>query len=289
MKRSLLFLSLLGSSMALHAQLLTAVTGLTLFEHHSSSINNNSPFGSDANPSQSGYDFVNRTYYNSFNPTTFGAYTAGEEVNIDMVEHNGTYGNQGNFGFTSAVSTIWGGDIKGNNTTLWMEAPATFNYQTVTAVSDIVAAFNTTTATKSIAEAKEGKVYLAKIRNTNLYVAMRCYNIRNAATPGGIKDVAFDFDYKYGTFVPTAVEGVQAESLLSVYPNPVANDFHVKNKSNRDINITVHTPLGKTIGNVNLAKNAVQSIDMGTAAAGIYYLNCTTADGKMYKYKFVKL
>ena len=289
MKRSLLFLSLLGSSMALHAQLLTAVTGLTLFEHHSSSINNNSPFGSDANPSQSGYDFVNRTYYNSFNPTTFGAYTAGEEVNIDMVEHNGTYGNQGNFGFTSAVSTIWGGDIKGNNTTLWMEAPATFNYQTVTAVSDIVAAFNTTTATKSIAEAKEGKVYLAKIRNTNLYVAMRCYNIRNAATPGGIKDVAFDFDYKYGTFIPTAVGDVQPESWLSIYPNPVANNLQVKNKSNQDINMTVYTPLGKSIRTIHLAKEAAQPIDLSSVSAGIYYLNCTTPDGKTYKHKFLKL
>jgi len=288
MKRSLLFLSLIGSSMALHAQLLTAVTGLTLFEHHSSSINNNSPFGSDANPSQSGYDFVTRSYYNSFNPTTFGAYTAGEEANIDMVEHNGTYGNQGNFGFTSAVSTIWNGDIKGNNTTLWIEAPASFNYQTVTAVSDIVGAFNTTTATKSIGEAKEGKVYLAKIRNTNLYVAMRCYNVKNAASPGGIKDVSFDFDYKYGTLIPTTTEDIHLEAKLSVYPNPVSGSLNLKNNSNLDVNITVFTPLGQTMGTFALAKNALQTMDMSTMAAGVYYLNCTTADGKIYKHKFVK-
>ncbi len=160
MKRNLLFLSLLGSSLAIHAQSLTAVTGLKLFEHHSSSINNGAPFGSGANGSKSGYDFVTRNYFNSFNPSNFGAYTNGEEANIDMVEHNGRFGNNGKFGFTSGVSTIWNGDIKGNNLTVWMEAPASFNYNTVNNVSQVVAAFNPATATKSIAEVKENQVYL---------------------------------------------------------------------------------------------------------------------------------
>ena len=83
--------------------------------------------GQGASGVQSAYDFVNHTYYNSYDSATFDAYTNGEEANIDMAEHNGPYGNQGPFGFTSGVSSIWNGDIQGNGTTMWMMAPPGFN------------------------------------------------------------------------------------------------------------------------------------------------------------------
>lgn len=288
MKRHLLFLSLLGSGLALHAQPLTAVNGLRLYEHHSSSINNNASFGGGANPSQSGYDFVNRAYFNSFNPTTFGAYTNGEESNIDMVEHNSVYGNQGNFGFTSAVSTIWGGDIKGNNTTVWMEAPASFNYANVSNVSNIVAAFSTSAATKSIAEVKENKVYLGRIRNTNLYVAVRCYNIKNATAPGGIKDVYFDFDYKYGTLVPTGLGDLEIKEALSVYPNPATDQVFLKSTLQKSLTARVVSVLGKEVSSIILNKDVAQFIDVSSLGSGVYYIICTSADGHSYTHKFVK-
>lgn len=287
MKRHLLFLSLMGSSMALYAQPLATVTGLKLFEHHSSSINNNAPFGSGANPTQSGYDFVNRVYYNSFNLSTFGPYTNGEESNIDMVEHNSVYGNQGNFGFTSAVSSIWGGDIKGNNTTVWMEAPASFNYTSATNVSNILSVFNATMATKAIAEVKENTVYLGRIRNSNLYVAMRCYNLKNATAPGGVKDVSFEFEYKYGTFAPTGIDEIQANEVMSVYPNPAVNEVMVKNIFQKKITAKVVSALGQEIRSFSLNKDAIQSIDISNISSGIYYIICI-ADGNSYTQKFIK-
>ena len=130
MRKHLLFLTLiLLAGQQGRAQSLKAETGLRLYEHHSKTIAG--PKG--ANGFQSGYDFVKREYVNSFDEKTFSAYMDGTDTTIDMVEHNGTYGGpaaNGKFGFTSGVSTIWGGDIKGNGTTKWMAAPAGFNYNT---------------------------------------------------------------------------------------------------------------------------------------------------------------
>lgn len=288
MKRNLLFLSLLGSSLAIHAQSLTTVTGLRLYEHHSSSMNNGAPFGSGANGSKSAYDFVNRTFFNSFNAATFGAYTNGEEANIDMVEHNGGFGNGGKFGVTSAVSSIWGGDIKGNNTTLWMEAPANFNYATVNNVSQIVAVFNENAATKSITEVMEGKVYLGRIRNTNLYVAMRTYNIKNAAGMGGIQDVYFDFDYKYAKHTPTGIEDVAELVALTISPNPAADHIVLKNTVQQAFSAKIVSAYGQEVRSFSLAKDESQPVDISGISSGIYFVICTLKDGHSYTHKFVK-
>lgn len=288
MKRNLLFLSLLGSSLVIHAQSLTTVTGLRLYEHHSSSINNGAPFGSGANGSKSAYDFVTRNYYNSFNTANFGPYTNGEEANIDMVEHNGRFGNNGKFGFTSAVSTIWGGDIKGNNLTVWMEAPASFNYNTVNNVSQVVAAFNASVATKSIAEVKENKVYLGRIRNTNLYVAMRTYNIKNSSGSGGTQDVSFDFDYKYATHTPTGLEDAGILSALSVSPNPATNNIILKNTVQKPLSARIVSAVGQVIRTLSLGKDEIQSVDISNISSGVYFVVCTLDDGRSYTHKFIK-
>jgi hypothetical protein len=204
-----------------------------------------------------------------------------------MVEHNSVYGNQGNFGFTSAVSSIWGGDIKGNNTTVWMEAPASFNYANATNVSSIMSVFNGATASKAIAEVKENTVYLGRIRNSNLYVAMRCFNIKNATAPGGIKDVSFDFDYKYGTFAPTDIDEMQANEVMSVYPNPAVSQVTVKNIFQKTITAKIVSALGQEINSFSLKKDAIQSIDISGISSGIYYIICI-ADGHSYTQKFMK-
>lgn len=281
-------MSLLGSGLAMHAQSLTAVNNLRLYEHHSSTINNGAPFGSNANGSKSGYDFVNRAYFGSFNAATFGAYTNGEQANIDMVEHNSRFGNNGKFGITSGVSSIWNGDIKGNNTTVWMEAPASFNYNNANNVSQIVTAFNPATASKSIAEIKENTVYLARIRNTNLYVAMRAYNVHNVTGSAAIQDVYFDFDYKYATYVPTGLEDKTLASALTLSPNPATDHITLKNTTQQPLTAKMVSAYGQVIRTVSVSGNQDLVMDINSISSGIYFVICSFEDGRSYTHKFIK-
>ncbi|MCT4580014.1 MAG: hypothetical protein N4A35_01240, partial [Flavobacteriales bacterium] len=187
-----LFLILLLFTLNHNAQGLNEITGMRIYEHHSAIINGGN--GGSANGTQSGYDFVNHTYYNSFDPNSFGPYTMGEEMNIDLVEHNGPYSSNAStsFGFTSGVSSIWAGDITGNGITLWVKAPTSFNYGMLNNASVMESTYNSGTPSISVESVSENDVYIGRIRNTNDYVAMRCYNV-TATT----EDVYFDFDYKY--------------------------------------------------------------------------------------------
>lgn len=280
----------MASSCAIFAQPLSTVTGLRLYEHHSSSMNNGAAFGSGANGAQSGYDFVNKTYYNSFDSATFGAYSGGQEANIDMVEHNGGFGNGSDFGFTSGVSSIWGGDIKGNGTTRWIEAPASFNYATVNNVSAVIAAFDSTAATPSVAAVGENKIYLARIRNSDLYVAMRCYNVHNASSPGGVQDVYFDFEYKYGTYAaPTGItETSSADKGLTLYPNPAREKVSMRNNSGEAALIQVYTVLGEQVSSFTLDRNSTRDLDMHSWNKGIYLVISNTDNGKRHMQRLVR-
>lgn len=215
--------------LACFAQPTAEKTNIRIYEHHSSSINQGLPYGYGANGSQSGYDFVNNDYYGSFNPATMGSWTAAEQANIDMVEHNGGYNQP--FGFTSATSSIWAGDIKGNNITVYAEAPAGFEYDSASNASYIKDAMPSN-ASKEIAEVVANKVYLAKIRNLDLYVAIKVTNVKNISpnTSPGVDpdDVYFDFDYKYGYYFPTDVKSVsKTENIFSIAPNPSNGSFRI--------------------------------------------------------------
>lgn len=110
----------------LHAQEVTEVKGLRLYEHHSSDVTM-MPFGSGAESSKSGYDFVDRKYYVSFGKVTMSSYQNGAEKNLDMVEHEELFGTQGvskYLGFTAGESSIWGVSIKGNAQTKWYKVAA---------------------------------------------------------------------------------------------------------------------------------------------------------------------
>jgi hypothetical protein len=293
MKKTLLLLCVcLPSYQLIHGQSLTTVTGLRLYEHHSSAMNNGAPFGSGANGSQSGYDFVNRDYYNSFDTATFGEYAGGEEANIDMVEHRGPFGapmgGSKKFGFTSGVSTIWNGDIKGNGTTKWMKAPASFNYASINNVSNISSVYNASAATTNIDSVEEGTVYLAKIRNTSLYVAMRCYNIHNVSSQGGVADAYFDFDYKYGTFAPTGITELGDNGALILYPNPASSQLTIKNTSDAVFATRILSIYGQEIQSFSLGKNSVKSIDISNLSSGVYFITYQPENGPAHLQKFNK-
>jgi len=205
-----------------------------IYEHHSSDMNDGQPFGVYANGAQSGYDFINHQYYNSFNPSTFGAWGEAEVANIDMVEDQGPFGSADfttPFGFTSGVSSIWGGDIKGNGLTVYAEAPATFNYDSAQDVAYIRDAFPGS-ASKAIEAVATGKVYLGKIRDTEMYVAIKITKARNipsSTIPGmSMANAYFDFDYKYGTYEPTGIEKLhKTENAFSIVPNPSRGSFEL--------------------------------------------------------------
>ena len=190
-------------------QNLTEVKNIRFYEHGSSTINGGKNFGTGLNGSQSGYDFVNHTHYSSIGLDESGLiaipYQNGEEANIDMVEHNGPFGNQGDFGFTSGVSTIWQGRVKGNNTTLWVTASNTFDYANASDATDLESEYTSGTPGNSVEAVQDDGVYISKIRNTNLYVAIKCYNVTNVTGNPKTADIFFDFDYKYGTLTTSVL------------------------------------------------------------------------------------
>lgn len=207
---------------SLFAQELAEITGVRIYEHHSSSINGGVEFGFGANGAQSGYDFVNNAYYNSFDPDTFSEYADGEEVNIDLVEHNGPFGGiGGDFGFTAGVSTIWGGEVKGNSMTKWILAPDDFNYDLVSDVGDLIEAYDTDAASLEVDYVEDGDVYIGQIRETNLYVVLQVYNVTNIGVEEtGVLDVYFDFDYKYGTLCEIDASVTVADNILTASGDP---------------------------------------------------------------------
>lgn len=227
------------------AQATTEIKDIRLYEHHSSGLSDGLPYGYGANGSQSGYDFVSHDYYNSFNPATMGSWTSVEIANLDMVENDGGY--VGPFGFTSATSTIWSGAIKGNDLTVYAEAPTSFDYDLAADVAYIKEAFPAITS-KTIESVATGKVYLGKIRETEMYVAIKITDVKNVpadAVPGvSAFDVYFDFDYKYGTFAPTSIGDIyRSEGMLDISPNPSKSTFTITdlpeglNKNNTSLSI----------------------------------------------------
>ena len=94
-----------------------------------------------------------------------------------------------------------------------------FNYTSATTVADLESEYNARTPSNTINTVKENGVYISKIRNTNLYVAIKCYNVTNVMVgpPTGGDDVYFDFDYKYGTISQGAiVNSITVEGLGGV-------------------------------------------------------------------------
>lgn len=235
MKKITFTLLAVSAALCVNAQALKEKKGVRIIEHHSSSINKGAPFGSGANGNYAGYDFVKHEFKSSFNPSNMGKWSAAEAANLDMVEHNGPFGNRGGFGFTSATSSIWGGDIVGNGTTTLHPAPSGFNYDTIKDVKTIKAAHPIVIGGNTVMAAQVGKVYVCRItRQKDYWVAMKITKVQNLPTnyrSGDTTTVYFEFDYKYGTVSTstTGVDDVAAEESFSVTPNPSNGIFRLNN------------------------------------------------------------
>ena len=293
MKKILLasVLALCGST--LFAQTVTQVTGISIWEHHSSAINGGTPFGGGANGSMSGYDFMNHTYQWSFDSASFGPHPAAQLVNIDLVEHNSQFGNGGDFGFTSGESSIWNGDINGNGTTKYFPAPASFNYDTVTNVASIRNAYDSVAATISVDTVIQGTTYLARIRNTNRYVAMKVTNVTNLSpnhSSGDTASIHFTFNYKWGNWIaqPSSVHTVAAGAVTDVVLSPVPNksSFTVKatvgnGANNATVRITDVTgrEVCQQTAIVKSGSIAAAVVMPTSIASGLYLLQLSCGDG----------
>jgi hypothetical protein len=296
MKRSTLTLqtlffgaSLLAFTPTLFAQNLEETKAVIFYEHHSSDMTGR-PFGNDANGSQSAYDFVNKKFFNSFNEATFGAYTQGEEANIDMVEHAGPFGSSSRFlGFTSGVSTIWNGQIKGNGTTRWMKAPTTFNYDNATLTSEIVDAYKASSATNAVAQVMNNEVYIGRIRNSSVYVAIKCYNVRiPSGNPDGqrMDNVSFTFDYKIGSTGPATGIAEAAQAQVSVYPKPATDYVTIALRNGQQIaSLKLHTIAGTTL---NIPAITNDQINISALPTGLYFAEITTTSGEVLVTRIIR-
>src|SRR6218665_1255994 len=138
MKKNYKLIFLLLAAGIAHAQTLTLVSGKKLYEHHSSSLGGGTAYGNYNVNSQSAYDFVNHTNVAS---------ASFPNVNKDLVEHNGYFGNNGangwglQFGFTNVSSNVGGSGYLGNNISRFYQ-DNTLNFSNLNTVSDLMTAYN---------------------------------------------------------------------------------------------------------------------------------------------------
>jgi hypothetical protein len=297
MQKTLLIISTVFFSLFTQAQNIAEVKGILFYEHHSTDMTGMG-FGSSANGSKSGYDFVKRTYANSFDPNTNGPFTKGEEKDLDMVEHNGPFGTNGSqysLGFTSGVSTIWTGDIQGNGITKWHKVVVGIaGYDNLKNYIDLKSFYDSTKATVNIEIVQKDDVFIGKIRNTDLYVMLKCTKVVVPRAPitGGDGNDYFEFDYKFGSKNGvTAVQEFSANSI-KIYPNPTSNLLSVDNQSGLSYQtVQLRDVTGKQISlsNTQISQSSTElSIQVSHLSEGLYTLILMDTEGKTYTHQFLK-
>lgn len=291
-------LLLLGGLLLQHqagfAQQLVEKTNLRLYEHHSSS-KTNAAFGDGANGTQSAYNFIDHRYVSSFDMGNNTAYSLSSQVpaSIDMVEHNGPYGNGGGFAFTSGESSIWQQSgppyIRGNAQTLYYRAPSNFNYETITQESEIKNAFVESSARTSVSGLSEGSVYIAKLRNIDKYVAIKITNVKENTQASGNDDVYFDFRYKYAGSA-SGINEMESTNLVSLFPNPATSLLKISMaKPEKLVSARIYNLNGQLQQETVFNNNAETNIDVQNLPKGVYYIQIIAADNTFSNCRFVKM
>jgi hypothetical protein len=290
-----ILLLLSTSTLTVLSQPLTLVTGQVLYEHHSSSLSN-SFYGYYNNNGQSGYDFVNGINV----PSGVSAQAADR----DMVEHNGCFGYNGSswgwkFGFTSATTNIGNWGYQGNNLTkFYLNSNVTFT--ALNTVADLVAAYNSAQAKKMDTAVATGNIYIAKVRGTDMYLAMRITTVSNLTSAqvtaihnqqNVTADVFFEFEYKYGTVSTVGINNQSAsgtKNAINAYPNPASSLLSIS--SPVDYNSYVITTIsGETVKTeTGYNFNRESSFDISTLKPGIYFIEFRNNNGFIQSTRFVK-
>ncbi len=167
-----------------------------------------------------------------------------------------------------------------------MEAPSGFDYNAAADVNDLKSVYDATISLESVTAVKNNTVYIARIRNSELYVAVRCYNVTNGGSSNA--DTYFDFDYKYGVWTTTSIGNIQKITALSVYPNPAAGKLTVQNTLHRALTAKIMSVTGQEVRSLALNAGEVKTLDINGISKGLYLIVCTSEDGSSYMHKLVK-
>jgi hypothetical protein len=290
-----ILICLLCAGASASAQTLTLVTGKRLYEHHSSSLSNNF-YGYYNININSGYDFVNHMNRPS------GA--AAQANNRDLVEYNGPFGTgitwtTYGFGFTDSITNIGNFTYAGNMSTRYFLNP-NVTFASLNTVNDLVAAYNPGQSKAYYKQVAVGDIYIAKIRNTDMYVAMTITNVSNLSQAQMTAlvnqqditaDVYFDFDYKYGTLAPPVATGITgysaAHSVVELYPNPAGVDLFISG-TGAFSRYRILTLTGAEAGLGSTALLSGGAIDVSALNPGIYFLELSDGAGVLQRNKFIK-
>lgn len=287
---------ILCAGISAKAQTLTLVTGKKIYDHHSSSLANGAPYGNFNVNTQSAYDFVNHTNVPS------GSFA---NTNKDLVEHNGYFGNNGingwglQFGFTNTASNIGSSGYLGNNISRFYPDNS-LNFSALNTVSDLMTAYNAAQAVAFDTAVAVGNIYIGKIRNNGQYIAMRITQVSNVtpaeamAMDNGqslVKDVFFEFEYKWGIYTPPVATGIKDNELsqpaVTLFPSPAQTHLQLS-AAETFTHYRITTLTGALAGEGSLGSTHNGTIEVSQLKAGIYVLELGDAAGMRQRNKFIK-
>ncbi len=103
---------------------------------------------------------------------------------------------------------------------------------------------------------------------------------------GGQWALAFTYDLYYSDFIPTGIEQTE-QSKLSIAPNPAQDYFTVKLENNQLFDINIYDSEGRLIKSQK-ASNNMRKIDIKDLKSGIYFIQITDANNRVYSSKLIK-
>ncbi len=242
-------------------------SGIILYEHHGACC-------PGMRGDSSAWDFVNHRYINAVEPL-------GSHPNRDMVEHNGLVTTKLPFGFTSAESSIWGGSFAGNKSTKYCQL-SEFDYDSAT-LETVITSFNSEQARFNVDSVSEGDIFIARIRNLELYALIKIIGI-NVRSPND-----FQFDYKYFDKASSSFD--LNSHAFKISPNPVTHNLQIDLEDIRQrISITILNMLGNIIfqevyHNSNRIDLRLESLNI---ISGSYFLRIDSGNISSFS-KFVKI
>jgi hypothetical protein len=154
-------------------------------------------------------------------------------------------------------------------------------------VSDLKAEYDASSADSSIEEVSEGGIYIGRIRNGDMYVVMKCYNVNNASNPN--QDTYFDFDYKYGTLGTTNVSETEIQKLISIFPNPTSSLLNLENMGLGNMEISILNAQGEIVETLLLQSGEHKALDLNNYASGYYILRGEYRKGAYFSKRISKI
>jgi hypothetical protein len=81
-------------------------------------------------------------------------------------------------------------------------------------------------------------------------------------------------------------DNFNSKMVINLYPNPTKNQLNIILTSNQNTKLEIFSIEGKLVEQQTIQKNTV--VDVSKYNTGLYFIQATTNDGKIYRNKFVK-